>query len=104
MLAKYRSLDRVGKIFAWLSLLLVGILPFTYLMNLIMALGMDPNSYNCLHDSMMSQICRDPYGSSLGWSLIYLVFYGWPLLLAWLLIGALLLVRTAMRKKKHSIV
>jgi hypothetical protein len=33
---------------------------------------MNPNSFNCLHDSLMKQRCEDPYGSSVPWTIINL--------------------------------
>ena len=83
----------------WLSIAVSAVVVAFYVMEVLEALAMDPNSYNCLHDSMMKQICEDPYGSSVGWAMIKFVFIGWPLLIVWAVIGLMLLGRRATKGK-----
>lgn len=92
MIHKYKSTSRLGKVFVWLSIALTLAFIITYILEVQGALNMDPNSFNCLHDSMMMQICEDPYGSSVPWTMIKMSILGWPLILAWLAVGVLLLI------------
>ena len=94
MMHKYKSTSRLGKVFIWLSIILILAFSITYILEVRDALSMDPKSFNCLHDSMMKQICEDPYGSSVTWTVIKVFILGSPLILAWFVAGALLLMRT----------
>ena len=91
MFHKIRSPSRLAKVFLVLSAVLAGMYSVVYVMNVSEALGMDPTSYNCTNDGMMMQICADPYGSSIIWSFIDVVSVGWPVLIAWLIAGSMLL-------------
>lgn len=107
MIQKYKSASRLAKIFIWLSIFLTLGLAITYTLQLHYALNMNPNSFNCLHDSMMKQICEDPYGSSITWALIRFSFFACPFLIAWLGIGVTLLARSdsklpSSRKKNNG--
>ena len=97
MVHKYKSASRLAKVFIWLSILLLVALILTYMLEVRDALNMDPNSFNCLHDSMMKQICEDPYGSSITWTIIGVIVLGWPLILTWLVVGVILLQRALER-------
>lgn len=103
MIHKYKSASRLGKSFIWLSIILLLVAAITYMFEVRDALGMDPNSFNCLHDSMMKQICEDPYGSSVAWTLIGMLTLGLPLVLAWLVVGVLLLARLLARTQNTVI-
>ncbi len=93
MIQKYKSASKLTKIFLWLSVFLLTILVLMYTFEVRHALAMDPNSFNCLNDSMMKQICDDPYRSSITWTFIKFGFFAHPLLIAWIVIGILLLIR-----------
>lgn len=93
MLEKYRHTTRLGKVFIWLSIAIVLGIIGVYIQQVLSALAMDPNSYNCTSDSMMKQICHDPYGSSVGWTLILVCMIGWPILFIWAIIGVILIAR-----------
>lgn len=99
---RYRQASTLGKIFVWLSVLIVIVYIVIYIQEVREALAMDPMSYECLHDSMMKQICADPYGSSVTWGIVSLVFYCWPLIMAWLVMGVMLLIRRGQRKKQKA--
>lgn len=92
------SLGRLPALFILLSVAVVLMFLGFYAFNVMRALDMDPNSYNCTEDGMMMQLCHNPYGASLLWSLLYAVFFGWPLLLAWLITGLALLLRPTLRR------
>lgn len=83
--------------FIALSILIVVLSLVIYAKEVSAALAMDPNSYNCTSDSMMKQICQDPYGSSLSWTLLYLTLFAWPLLFAWAMLGIMLLRKKSKR-------
>ncbi len=97
MIHAYKSVSRLGKVFLWLSVILLLAFVIVYVMQVQSALSMDPSSYNCTSDSMVMRICHDPYGSSIGWTMIYLGYMGWPFFIAWLVIGATLLHRRKSR-------
>jgi hypothetical protein len=99
MITKYKAASRLGKVFIWLSLGLACAGVALYAMQVSQALNMDPNSYNCVHDSMMKQICADPYGTSVFWAGLQLVFLAWPLLLAWMITGMVLISRRRQRSQ-----
>lgn len=94
MIQKYKSASKLAKVFTWLSVLLPLALILTYMLEVRFALSMDPGSFNCLHDSMMRQICEDPYGSSITWALMKFGLFAHPFLIAWLAIGIVLLIRS----------
>lgn len=98
MSKKYKTLKIREKIFVWLSVLIPSLMIGVYLLNVTSALSMDKTSYNCTGDSMMMQICHDPFGSSIAWTVVYALFFGWPLLLAWLSVGLFIFV-PKLRKK-----
>jgi hypothetical protein len=102
MFKKYYSLSTRVKVFVWLTVTLIIFIPAVYLLNVAGALQMDPNSYNCTTDSMMKQICQDPWGSSVAWTYIYVAFFGWPLMLAWLSSGIFVLIRRVKMKPKKE--
>lgn len=103
MISKYKSTSRLGKIFIWLSIGIFIAAIALYVNEVIETLAMDPNSYYCMHDSMTKQRCEDPFGTSIGWAILLLVFVGWPVLLAWMVIGAVLLRRRArVQREKNS--
>jgi hypothetical protein len=97
---KYRALSRLGKVFLWLSVAIALIILIIYSMEVVQALRMDPLSYNCISDSMMKQICHHPYSSSISWTLIYLIFFGWPITFPWIIIGLVLAKRRYLRSSR----
>jgi uncharacterized membrane protein YkgB len=94
---KFRSYSRLGKVFFCLSIVIVLLILATYIWHVVEALHMDPHSYNCVVDSMMKDICQHPYSSSVSWTIIYLIFMGWPLTFPWIIIGLLLVRRRYLR-------
>ena len=102
LFGKYKTLSRLGKAFVWLSIAVVTAVIAFYVVEVLRARAMDPNSYNCLHDSMMKQLCEDPYGSSVSWAIIEFVFLGWPLWIVWAVIGLVLLGRRATAPSSKS--
>jgi uncharacterized membrane protein YczE len=87
MFKKYKLMPNHKKNFALLTALVIAVTVGLYIFNVSAALSMDKNSYNCTGDSMMSNICMNPFGSSITWTLLNLAIYCWPLLLAWLISG-----------------
>lgn len=57
------------------------------------ALGLDPHSYACTQDSIMQQVCANPYGSTLLWSVFEVGILYWPLVVTWVIIGLVVLIR-----------
>jgi hypothetical protein len=102
MISKYKSASQLGKVFFWLSVGIIFASIALYIREVAEAMAMDPNSYNCLHDSMMKQVCADPFGTSVVWSILSLVFLGWPILLVWVIIGIVLIARRHKRTGKHE--
>jgi hypothetical protein len=96
-------MSKLGKIFLWLTIPIIGVFILIYMSQLSQALSMDPNSFNCKYDSMMKQVCQDPYGSSISWTLV-LMFMSpvWPIPLAWVVIGIVLLSRFIKRKSSSK--
>lgn len=102
-LQRYASASRLEKTFLWLSVSLVLAFIIIYAVQVKYALSMDPSSYNCTNDSMMMQICKHPYSSSVTWAFIYLCYFGWPFLVAWLVVSYKLWSRRrAQLSKKKS--
>ncbi|HSX08294.1 MAG TPA: hypothetical protein VLG11_05360 [Candidatus Saccharimonadales bacterium] len=99
---KFQALTLLGKVFVVLTIAILGTLIALYVFQLKDALSMDPHSFNCLHDSMMSQICHDPYGSSVSWAVILLIVLGWPVLAVWAVLGVVLLVRRKRSSKRPN--
>lgn len=91
------SITKLGKAFLWLSLLLIITFAVIYGLQVKESLEMDPQSFNCIHDSMMKQFCSDPYGASFLWSVLGFLILGSPLLIAWIIIGTLVLIRRVRR-------
>jgi hypothetical protein len=87
MVKKYRSTSRLGKVFAWLSGLIVVALVVVFAVMLRYTTHMDPHSFNCTSDSMMMQMCHHPISSAIEWSIVMVGIIGSPLLLAWLIVG-----------------
>ena len=97
------ALSTLGKTFLWLTIPIVAIFIYLFMDQLNYALSMDPNSFNCKYDSMMKQFCEDPYGSSISWTLILMFMSpAWPILLAWVVIGIVLLNRFVKRKRNSK--
>lgn len=88
---------KLGKVFLWLSLLLIIAFAIMYGLQVKESLEMDPQSFNCLHDSMMKQFCNDPYGASFLWSVLSFLILGSPLLIAWTIVGTLVLMQRIRR-------
>jgi hypothetical protein len=86
----------------WYSAFLVIAVICIYAMNVLSALSMDPTSYNCTSDSMMKQICADPYGSSVIWTIIFVTLLGFPFAIIWQIIGIILLTRRLSRKSRAT--
>lgn len=102
MLHKFKSYSRLGKVFFCLSIANILLILAIYIWNVLQALHMDPHSYNCVIDSMTKDICEHPYSSSVSWTIIYLVFMGWPLTFPWLIVGLILAGRRWVRShNKH---
>lgn len=93
MFSKYKAASRLGKVFVWLSIGIFIAVVALYIYEVREALAMDPDSYNCLHDSMMKPMCKDPFGTAAFWTALEIVFFAWPILLAWTLIGVILMRR-----------
>lgn len=91
MFDKYKSFSRLGKVFVWFSLVLALAIAVVYANYVHEAFNTSP--VQCANDSMMSDVCDHPYGSSIGWTVIVIVMTGWPLLLAWGAIGIVLMRR-----------
>lgn len=102
MINKYRSLDKLHKAFMVVSFVLVLLPILLYVVNVVGALSMDKSSYNCTSDSMMMQICHDPFGSSIAWSILGSVVIGFPVVIVWLLLGVAVLAKFVINQKKSS--
>lgn len=96
----YRSASTLGRIFILLTLFLVVAFAVIYVKELRDNLALDPRSAQCMYDSMMKQICDDPFGSSITWSVFGLVIYCGPLMLAWLVVGVALLIGRRHQSKR----
>lgn len=90
---KLQSSSKLSKAFTVTSALLILMPIFFYVFNVVGALSMDKSSYNCTSDSMMMQLCHDPLGSSVGWTILYMVIFGLPLFVAWVILGAFILLK-----------
>lgn len=93
MINRYKSASRLGKVFVWLSVGMPIAILAVYTVYVASALALDPNSHQCTNDSMMEQTCRDPFGSSIEWTILAVSLFGWPVLAVWVTIGILLVVR-----------
>lgn len=51
----------------------------------------------CTYDSMVKQSCEHPYSTSFFWGGLLFVFTCWPLIIAWFVIGGMLLFRRSAR-------
>jgi len=99
LLKFYAAQGGLGKFFIWYSVLLFLTLILVYLLNLLPALNMDKTSYACTHDSMMMQLCHKPFIASLGWTVVYIVLFGLPFVLGWIILGATLMIRRILNKR-----
>lgn len=97
---RFMPATTLGRVFAAISVFLIIALIATYVHTVREALSMDPASYECTDDSMMRQICEDPYGTSVFWSIIFFGLYCWPGIIAWIVSGLVLLNRR--RKSAHN--
>jgi len=101
IITKYKSASPQGKAFVWLSIIVGGVFIAVYASQLTMILSLDPRSGTCLHDSMMQPICRHPWSSSIEWSLMIMIVFGWPLLITWLVVGLMAARRLKAPKNQH---
>ncbi len=92
-------LSKLGKFFVLYTAIIVAIIGLLYAMNVISALSMDPDSYNCTSDSMMKQVCAYPFESSIMWTGVFVTVFGWPFLILWIIIAITLLIRQSLYKK-----
>jgi hypothetical protein len=74
---------------------------FFYLINVTEALAMAKASYNCTMDSMMMQLCHNPFGGSVPWAILQSVVIGFPFIILWLLLGLSILIKQWITKTKH---
>lgn len=100
MPSKHTSLHLFTKIFIGYTVAIILAVLAIYVTNVEGALSMDPNSYNCLHDSMMRRQCEDPFGSSIGWTMAYVWAYYvmypwlmWLITLSWIGVGIAAIVQ-----------
>ncbi len=99
---RYDSLSILGKAFLWLTLFLVVAFGIIYTQQVKEAFAMDPLSYECTRDSMMKQVCSDPYGSSFFWGILSLGIYCGPVVIAWLVVGGVILFRRMNHPKRTA--
>lgn len=78
--------------------MLIVFVAIIYGSHLVGALSMNKESYNCTQDSMMMLACRDPFGNSALWTLLYVGAFGWPLVLAWAISGIVVFVKRSKSK------
>ncbi|MEO5691188.1 MAG: hypothetical protein ABIQ64_03310 [Candidatus Saccharimonadales bacterium] len=87
---KWLSLSKLGKFFVLYTALIVIVVGLVYAFFTVSALRMDPSSFECTSDSMMKQICADPFGSSIIWTIMLVLMFGWPILIIWIVTAVLL--------------
>ena len=90
---KLKLLNSPSKAFVVATTILVIIFVVSYTFNVLDALSMDKNSYNCTSDSMMMQICHHPYSSSITWAIFATLLFGSPVIVIWIISGLTLLFK-----------
>lgn len=93
--------NKIRTIFIILSVLSVALIAGFYVHEVNQALGMDKSSFACTRDGMMMQSCHHPYSSSITWGLLGAAMYGWPLLLAWFVVGIVYITKS--EKLQHKV-
>ncbi len=101
MKQRFKSLNKLSKSFVISSLILGLLYVIVFFKNVFEALAMDKTSYNCTEDSMMMQVCHDPFGSSLSWSVLETIAVGFPLVMIWLILGLIVFVRARIDKRRR---
>lgn len=99
---RFSTLGKLTKLFVILSLFIILSTTLIFTANLTSSLTMDKSSYDCTTDSMMMQFCHYPVSSSIFWTLLTVFVVGAPVLIAWLVLGVLIVGKYVFLRLKSS--
>lgn len=92
----FKSMSMLALLFTCITVLLIVVFGIMYVSEVRDSLALRGTA-PCAYDSMVKQSCEHPYSTSFFWSGLLFVFTCWPLIIAWLVTGGMLLLRRSTR-------